>query len=57
MRIQDLILKRQKLYEFLEKEEIEIGFNVFSGEIIVYGKHDTEAQVEINLWDEGEPFK
>ena len=57
MRIQDLILKGQELYDFLEKEEKEIGYNVFSGEIIVYEKHDIEGQVEINLRDEGEPFK
>ena len=59
MRIQDLILKRQKLYDFLEKEEISIGFCVFSGEIIL---HSTDIgsgnpQAEINLYDEGECFK
>ena len=54
MKIQDLILKRQKLYDFLEKEEISIGFCVFSGEIILHSTDigNGNPQAEINLWDE-----
>ena len=54
MKYRELLNKRSKLHKFLDKEGIDIGFCVFSGEIIVYGtdKESRKNEVEISFRDE-----
>ena len=49
MTYRELLDKRGKLHNFLDEENIDIGFCVFSGEIIVYGTDEESRKLEVEI--------
>lgn len=48
----DLLEKRKLLHNFLDEHNIDIGYEVFSGEIIIHEKGVFELGLDVNFRDD-----